>query len=100
MATSSLVLDVSNMAELWLNRLGIPILFLVDVDGLATISLVRLDIRFGLLDTSLWVEREIFDPLTLLLSHILLEVFKFSNDGSSVWRLILGKYRVYGLTDS
>ena len=99
-ATFSLVLDVSDMAELWLNGLVIPILFPIDVDGLATITLVHLGIRFGLFDTSLWMERKIFDPLTLLLFHTLYEVSKLFDDGFAMRRLISSKYRVYGLTDS
>ena len=56
MASISAVPNVSNMAKLPFNGLWVPILFPVDVDGHAIVSSFHLSIRFGLLDTSLWIE--------------------------------------------
>jgi hypothetical protein len=59
--------------------------------------LVSLSIRFSLLDDSIWVEREIYDPLTSLLSSTMRENPILADSGSSVWELPAGKYRVYGV---
>ena len=100
MASTSTVPNVFDMAELHFNGLGVPILFPVNVDGHATVSSLRLSIRFGLLDTSLWIEQEVYEPLILILSHSLLLPSLLSKDSSIVWRLNPGKYRVYSLSDS
>ena len=68
MASSSSVPYVSDMAELCANGFVVPILFPIDVDGFARVSSLHLCIRFSLHDASIWVECEIFDPLTFFLS--------------------------------
>ena len=61
---------------------------------------MRLSIRFKLQDTSIWIEREVHDPVTLLVTHIIPEVPSIADDGLAQWRLTPSKYRVYGLTIS
>ena len=100
MASSSTIPYVADMAELCANGLGVPLLFLVDAQGFATISSLRLSIRFELQDTSVWIKREVHHPITLLVTHTILEVPSTADDGLAQWRLTPGKYRVYGLTIS
>ena len=72
------------MAELRANGVGVPIHFSVGDDGLATIIALRFSIRFGFRDTFVWIECEVYDPLTFALSHIMPEVSKLSNDGTTI----------------
>ena len=53
MESTSAMPSLSEMVEIRSNGLGIPILFLVGEDGLATITALHISIRFGLQDTSL-----------------------------------------------
>jgi hypothetical protein len=100
MASSSFVPSVSDMAELRANGLGVPILFPIHTSGFARVSSLQLSIRFSLLDSSVWVEREIHDPLTSLLSSTMRENPIPADNGSYVWDLPAGKYRVYGVPQS
>ena len=68
MASSSTVPSMSEIVELRANGLGILILFPVDVNGFASVSSLHLSIRFSLQDCTIWVEREIYDTATSLLS--------------------------------
>ena len=61
MASSSTIPYITDMAELRANGLGVPLLFPVDAQGFATISSLRLNIRFELQDTSVWIESEVHD---------------------------------------
>ena len=100
MASTSFMPSLSEIAEICSNGLGVPILFPVREDGLATITALHISIRFGLQDTSLWVERKVYDSHTFALSHTVPEVSKHSEDGSIIWSLKPGRYRIYGLTTS
>ncbi len=91
---------LSDMAELRANGFGVPILFPIDVDGFAHVYSLHLSIRFSLQVASIWVEREIYDPLTSLLSLTMRENPILTDNGSSVWKLAAGKYKVYGLPES
>ena len=100
MASTSAMPSLSKMAEICSNGLGVPILFPIGKDGLATVTALHISIRFGLQDTSLWVEHEVYDPHTSALSHTVLEASKHSKDGTIIWTLKPRKYRMYGLTTS
>ena len=100
MASSSFVPSVSDVAELRANGFGVPILFPIDTSGFARVSSLQFSIRFSLLDSSVWVEREIHDPLTSLLSSTMRENPIPADNGSYVWDLPAGKYRVYGVPQS
>ena len=88
------------MAKICSNGLGVPILFPVGKDGLTTIMALHISIRFGLQDTSVWVEREVYDRLTLTFLHTMPKASKLFNDGTVIWTLKPGRYKVYGLTTS
>ena len=100
MASTSFMPSLSEMAKIRSNGMEVPILFPIGEDGLATLTTLHISIRFGLQDTSLWVEREVYDPHTSALSHTVLEVSKHFGDGSIIWTLKPGRYRMYGLTTS
>ena len=98
MASTLTLLSLSKLAEIHSNSLGISILFPVGKDGLATVMALHISIRFCLQETFVWVEREVYNPLFLALSHTIPEASKHSNDGSIIWTLKLDRYKVYGLT--
>ena len=81
MVSSSTIPYVADMAELRANGLGVPLLFPVDAQGFATISSLHLSIRFKLQNTSVWIEGEVCDPVTLLVTHTIPEVPSIVNDG-------------------
>ena len=80
--------------------LRIPILFPIDADGFAYVSSLHLSIRFSLQDSTLWVKCKIYDGATSLLSLTMCENSRLVDNGSSMWELCAGKYRVYGLLES
>ena len=84
MASTSAMPSLSEMAEIRSNGLGVPILFPVGENGLVTIIALHISIRFGLQDTSLWVECEVYDPHTSALSHTVPEASKHSEDGTII----------------
>ena len=90
----------TSMAELRSHGIGVPILFPVDAHGTASVSDLHLSIRFSLKTSTIWVEREIFNPDTGFLVQTLHETSKLSDNGNAIWELSAGKYRVYGLPDS
>ena len=50
----------------------------------------------ALQDSTIWVEREIYDSATSLLSLMMRENSRITDNGSSMWELRAGKYKVYG----
>ncbi len=48
MASSSILPPVSEMAEIRLNGIGVPILFPLDAQGIAVVSELHLCLRFSL----------------------------------------------------
>ena len=99
MASSSTVQSLSEMVEFRANGLGIPILFPINSTGVTFVSSVHRNIKFLLQDSSICDEREIYDTATSLMSMTLRESSRVADNGSSMWELCAGKYRVYGLSD-
>jgi hypothetical protein len=83
MASSSTVPFASEMVELRANGLEIPIFFPVNSNGVASVSSLHLSIRFSLQDGTIWVEREIYDSITSLLSLTMRENPRVVDNGSS-----------------
>jgi hypothetical protein len=84
MASSSTLPCVLEMIELRANGLGLPICFPVVANGFAYVSSLYLGIRFLLQDCTIWVEREINDSATSLLSLTMREHLRVADNGSSV----------------
>jgi hypothetical protein len=80
------------MVGLRANGLGIPILFLVHANGVACVSSLHLSIKFLLQDSTIWVERKIYDIAIFLLSLTMRENPIVADNGSSMWELCAGKY--------
>jgi hypothetical protein len=85
MASSSTVPSPSKMVEIRANGLDIPILFPVNSNDVACVSSLHLSIRFSLQDGTIWVEREIYDSTTSLLSLTVRENPRVDDNGSSTW---------------
>ena len=100
MASSSIVPTLSEMAELRAHGLGISILFPVCEARFACVSVVYLSIRFSFKESLILIKRQIYDLLTSLVTNSIPESSKIAENGSTVWELGTGKYRVYGLTES
>ena len=97
MASSSTVPCVSEVVELCANGLGIPIFFPLDANGFAFVSSLHLSNKFLLQESTIWVKHEFYDSIISLLSLTMRVNSRVSDNGSSVWELCAGKYRVYGL---
>jgi len=80
------------------NGEGIPIVFLVEEDGFATVSALRLGLRFHLTHGSIHVEEEYFDPNSGILTHTISHVPSSIGDDTK-WTLKPGRYRAYGASD-
>jgi hypothetical protein len=100
MASTTFIPPVSEMAEVRSNGIGVPIVFPIDAQGFAVVSEIHLSIRFSLKASTIWVEREIYHPVTGLLVHTFHETSKVTDNGNVVWELAAGKYRVCGWSDS
>ena len=89
------------MATLSGYGIATPLSIPVTDDGLAIVSSLHLSMRFHFSESSLYVEKEIFDDLTTSdPSHTVIQE-PFETTGiSSVWKLEAGKYCVYGLFES
>ena len=98
MASSSILPPVSEMAEIRLNGIGVPILFPLDAQGIAVVSELHLCLRFSLQPDTVWLDREIFDD-TGLLVHSFHVPSKLTDNGN-VWEIRAGKYSVVGWPDS
>ena len=88
------------MVEVRVNGTDIPICFPIDAAGLANISSLHLSVRLNFVQSSLWVEREVFHPMTSMLIHTMPESSIRSDNSFCAWNLLPGKYRVYGLSES
>jgi len=88
------------MAELRSHGIGVPLLFPIDAQGIVVVSELHLSLRFSFKPSTIWVEREIFQPDTGLLIHTFHETSKVSDNDIVVWELAAGKYRVCGCPDS
>ena len=88
------------MVEVRANGTDNPICFPVDIAGFANISSLHLSARFNFVQSSFWVEHEVFNSMTALLTHTMSESSIRSDNSFCVWNLLPGMYRVYGLTES
>ena len=84
------------MVEIRAHGLGIPLLLPVDDFGLVAVSSIRISIRFKLLASSIWIEGELLDQVTLEISPTITELSTHSEDGSTLWNLCSSRYHVYG----
>ena len=94
----------STACQTWLSFVPMALkslfIFPVDAIGFAFVFSLHLSIRFSLQDSTIWVERKIYDTAISLLSLTMRENPRFADNGSPLWELGAGKYRVYGFFNS
>jgi hypothetical protein len=88
------------MAVLYVDGVRVPLAFRMLEDGLTFVSSQRLSVRFGFREDTIIVDEDIFDAVTLELTHTLGQVSQRDENNNLFWSLHPGSYRVYGLTDS
>ena len=76
--------------------LSVPVLFPLGEDGHAIVTSTTLSLRFRFRDVTIFVEEEVFDDQTGLVSHAVRQT-EGDNDIGSFWLLKPGKYPVYGV---
>jgi hypothetical protein len=89
----------NTMALLRVEPHSVPVFFPLDEDGHAIVTSTTLSLRFQYREVTIFVEKEVFDDHTDLVSHAILHT-RVENDLGAFWLLKPGKYRVYGVSDS
>ena len=87
------------MALLPAEHHSVPVLFPLSEDGHAIVTCTTLSLRFQYRDVTIFVEEEVFDNQTSLVSHAVRQT-RGENDVGSFWLLKPGKYRIYGVSES
>jgi hypothetical protein len=77
----------------------IPLTFPVPLDGVCCISEVRLSTRFQFLEGSIYLDEEVYDVDTGVLTHTVGHEAT-TIDSRKSWLLKCGTYRVYGVTSA
>ena len=74
----------------------IPITFCVSHNGHCCVSAVRFSFQFQSLDGSTYVDEEVRDPKSRVVTHTIGQNATTTDEGKS-WLLKCGTYRVYGV---
>ena len=74
----------------------VPIMFLVDNDGYVDVSVSKLALRFHMIPESIYIDQNIYDPESGVLSHTIGQTPTPTTIGRT-WRLLPGKFTTYGL---
>ena len=99
MASGSIGPFCSSFAIVRADGDGVPISFPLGTDGLASVSAVRLGLRFQLNIASLHIDEEVFDSVTGDVTHTIGQI-PICNGDDKHWLLGPGRFRLYGLTES
>ena len=75
---------------------AVPIMFPVQDDGYAKVSACRLALRFRMIPESIYIDQNIYDPASRVLSHTIGQTPTPTSIGRT-WRLLPGKFTAYGL---
>ena len=75
---------------------AVPIMFPVENDGYADVSACRLALRFHMIPESIYIDQNIYDPDSGVLSHTIGQTLTSTTIGRT-WRLLPGKFTAYGL---
>jgi hypothetical protein len=78
---------------------SVPVFFPLGEDGHAIVTCATLSLRFQYREVTIFVEEEVFDDHTGLVSHAIRQTM-VENDVGAFWLLKLGKYHVYGVSES
>ena len=74
----------------------VPIMFPVEDDGYANVSACRLALRFYMIPESIYIDQNIYDPESDVLSHTIGQTPTPTGSGRT-WRLLPGKFIAYRL---
>jgi hypothetical protein len=99
MASESIGPFCTSFATIRANGDGVPISFPVGTDGLASVSAVRLGLRFQLNIASLHIDEEVSDSVSSNVTHTIGQIPVYNGDGKH-WLLRPGMFRLYGLSES
>ena len=75
---------------------AVPIMFPVEDDGYVDVSACRLALRFHMIPESIYIDQNIFNPESGVLSHTIGQTPTLTGSGRT-WQLLLGKFIAYGL---
>jgi hypothetical protein len=81
MASESIGPFCTSFATIRANGDGVPILFLLGNDGLASVSVVCLGLRFQLNIASLYIDKKVFDSVSGEVSHTIGQILVCNGDG-------------------
>ena len=77
---------------------SVPVFIPLGEDGHAIVTSTSLSLRFRFRDVTIFVEEEVMDNQTGLVSHAVRQT-RGENGVGSFWLLKPGKYRVYGVSE-
>jgi hypothetical protein len=89
----------SGFAVICANGNGVPISFPLGNDGRALISSLRLNLRFGITEEFMYIDEEVYDAHSGDLIQTIGQSPVYDRD-TKQWLLNVGRYRVYGVSDS
>ena len=92
----TVVMSSSRMVIISVEGDAVPIMFPVEEDGYADVSACRLALRFHMIPESIYIDQNIYDPESGVLSHTIGQTRTPSASGRT-WRLLPGKFIAYGL---
>jgi hypothetical protein len=78
---------------------GVPIAFPLGKDGVALVTSLRLSLRFQMNEDFMFIDEEVYDAQSGDLIHTIGQSPVCDGD-SKQWLLNVGRYRVYGVSDS
>ena len=81
MASQSIGLFCTSFAIVRADGDGVPISFPLGTDGLASVSIIHLDIRFQLNIASLPIDKEVFDSVSGNVTHTIGQIPVCNGDG-------------------
>src|SRR5450759_768758 len=87
------------LAVIYLDGVRVPISFPLGTDGVAHVTSLRLSLRFQLSEDFMFIDEEVYDANSGDLIYTIGQS-PVSDGGSKHWLLNVGRYRVYGVSDS
>jgi hypothetical protein len=99
MASVNIALLSKSFATIRADGDGVPISFPLGSDGLASISTIRLGLRFQFNIASLHIDKEVFDSVSGDVTHTIGQILVCDGEGKH-WLLRPERFRLYGLSES
>ena len=99
MATLNLGDTHLRLVALYVDGEGVLLSFLLGNDRVALITSLRSSLRFWVSEDFMYIDEEVFDVVSGDLRHTIGQFLVCDGD-SKQWLLILGRFQVYGMSDS